>query len=199
MTGTGATDAAARRAIAPRHTAAGFTVAPRTPPSPRSPVRTRVTRIGVTGHRSIPAAVLPSVLSGMRRQLSAEGRLEALSSLAAGADQLFADIALANGVPVTAVIPGMDYEAHLGDAETRAAYRRLLGSCATRVDLPVEDTHEEAYYAAGRWIVDHSDRLVAVWDGRPARGPGGTGDVVAYARRTGVPVTVLWQPGVGRD
>jgi hypothetical protein len=158
-----------------------------------------VTRIGVTGHRSIPAALLPSVRSGMRRQLSGGGSLEALSSLAAGADQLFADVALSGGIPVTAVIPGMDHEAHLGDAAARAAYRRILECCTARIELPAEATHEEAYYAAGRWIVDHADRMVAVWDGRPARGLGGTGDVVAYARRTGVPVTVLWEPGVRRD
>ncbi|MFC8512122.1 hypothetical protein [Streptomyces sp. NPDC057257] len=155
------------------------------------------TRIGVTGHRVLPAAVLPPVREGMRKLLSGAGT-EALTSLAAGADQLFADIALDEGVPVTAVIPGMDYEAHLGDESDRASYRRLLGACRRRVDLPAEPTHEEAYYAAGQWIVDHADRLVAVWDGRPARGHGGTGDVVAYARRTGVPVTVLWQPGVRR-
>jgi len=157
------------------------------------------TRIGVTGHRSIPAAVLPSVRTGIRRLLQGDEELEALSSLAAGADQLFADIALERGIPLTAVIPGMDYEAHLGDADTRASYRRLLDSCRTRVNLPVEATHEEAYFAAGRWIVDHVDRLVAVWDGLPARGLGGTGDVVAYARRTGVAVTVLWRPGMLRS
>jgi hypothetical protein len=168
-------------------------------PGPRTRVGARVrTRIGVTGHRSIPAAVLPSVRLGIRRQLQGDGEMEALSSLAAGADQLFADLALDRGIPVTAVIPGMDYEAHLGDADTRAAYRRLLNSCRTQVNLPEEATHEEAYFAAGRWIVDHVDRLVAVWDGQPARGLGGTGDVVAYARRTGVPVTVLWRPGVLR-
>ncbi|WP_327700090.1 hypothetical protein [Streptomyces sp. NBC_00459] len=162
-------------------------------------VGTRVrTRIGVTGHRSIPAAVLPSVRTGIRLQLQGDEEMEVLSSLAAGADQLFADLALDHGIPVTAVIPGMDYEAHLGDADTRAAYRRLLDSCRTQVNLPEEATHEEAYFAAGRWIVDHADRLVAVWDGQPARGLGGTGDVVAYARRTGVPVTVLWRPGVLR-
>lgn len=162
------------------------------------PARTTVTRIGVTGHRSIPVSVLPSVRSEVRRQLSGGG-LEAVSSLAAGADQLFADAALAGGVPVTAVIPGMDYEAHLDDDAARAAYRRILGSCTHVVDLPLQPTHEEAYFAAGRWIVDHCDRLVAVWDGCPARGPGGTGDVVAYARRRGVPVTVVWPSGVQRD
>jgi len=158
-----------------------------------------VPRIGVTGHRDIPAATLPSLRSAMRAEL-ADGAAgtEALSSLAAGADQLFARVALDCAVPLTAVIPGMDYEAHLGGDEVRASYRRLLSSCAARVDLPAEPTHEDAYYAAGRWIVDHADRLVAVWDGRPARGPGGTGDVVAYARRTGVPVRVLWCPGTRR-
>lgn len=161
--------------------------------------RTGVVRIGVTGHRTIPADAEPAVRAGLSALFHGEGEHEALTSLAAGADQLFADIALAHGVPVTAVIPGMDYEAHLGDAATLAAYRRILRSCAERVQLPFEPTHEEAYFAAGRWIVDHADHLVAVWDGRPARGLGGTGDVVEYARRCGVPVTVLWEPGVLRD
>ncbi|MBA2805941.1 hypothetical protein E0500_000255 [Streptomyces sp. KM273126] len=157
-----------------------------------------MTRIGVTGHRRIPDAVLPTVRSGMRAQLRCVGPLQALSCLAAGADQLFADIALDCGVPLTAVIPGMDYEAHLDDAEARTTYRRLLKSCTERVELPYEATHEEAYYAAGRYIVDHADRLVAVWDGASARGLGGTGDVVNYARGAGVPVTVLWREGVER-
>ncbi|MER7182878.1 hypothetical protein ABT404_25975 [Streptomyces hyaluromycini] len=162
--------------------------------------RLTVTRVGVTGHRALPPSVLPLVRSALRSQFSrSDVTWEALSCLAAGADQLFADIALAHGVPVTAVIPGMDYEAHLGDEQARSTYRRILRSCANRVDLPREATHEQAYFAAGCWIVDHSDHLIAVWDGRPARGPGGTGDVVAYARRRGVPVTVLWQTGLRRD
>jgi hypothetical protein len=135
----------------------------------------------------------------MRAALRGGRGLRALSCLAAGADQLFADIALEQGVPLTAVIPGMDYETHLGGTEARTAYRRLLKDSSERVELPHEATHEEAYYAAGRYIVDHVDRLVAVWDGAPARGIGGTGDVVDYARRTGVPVTVLWAAGVLRE
>lgn len=158
-----------------------------------------VTRIGITGHREIPEAALSTVRSGIRAEL--RGRpsgTRALSSLAAGADQLFAEIALESGLQLTAVIPGMDYETHLGDDEVRAAYRRLLKCCAEREQLPYERTHEEAYHAAGRYIVDHTDRMIAVWDGAPARGLGGTADIVDYARLTGVPVTVLWSPGVRR-
>lgn len=157
-----------------------------------------VSRIGITGHRDIPDAALSAVRSGIRTELQGHPATRALSSLAAGADQLFAEIALDCGIPLTAVIPGMDYETHLGDDEARASYRRLLKCCAERVELPYERTHDEAYYAAGRYIVDHADRMVAVWDGAPARGLGGTADIVAYARRTGVPVTVLWSPGVRR-
>lgn len=158
-----------------------------------------VTRIGITGHREIPEAALSAVRSGIRAELLGRpaGTL-ALSSLAAGADQLFAEIALESGLQLTAVIPGMDYETHLGDDQVRDAYRRLLKCCAAREQLPYERTHEEAYYAAGRYIVDHTDRVIAVWDGAPSRGLGGTADIVDYARMTGVPVTVLWSPGVRR-
>ncbi|MEU9167040.1 hypothetical protein AB0D34_04440 [Streptomyces sp. NPDC048420] len=161
----------------------------------------RTTRIGVTGHRDIPEPVLERVSTGILDEFrcqAAGGPVEAFSALAAGADQLFAELALRSGVPVTAVIPGMDYVSHLGGQEARAAFHRLLRACADRVDLPVERTREDAYAAAGRWIVDHTDRLVAVWDGEPARGPGGTGDIVAYASRVGVPVNVLWRPGARR-
>ena len=34
-------------------------------------------------------------------------------------------------------------------------------------------------------MVDHSELLIAVWDGKPAAGLGGTGDVVSYARQSG--------------
>jgi len=160
-------------------------------------------RIGITGHRDIPGALLGEVRIGIRAEFRGHaGRtpvVEALSCLAAGADQMFADIALDCGVPVTAVIPGMrDYEKSLDGAEALSAYERLLKECAGRVELPFEKSDEEAYLAAGRWIVDHCDRLVAVWDGRPARGTGGTGDIVEYARLSGRPVTVVWRAGVLR-
>ncbi|MDX3134036.1 hypothetical protein PV367_30595 [Streptomyces europaeiscabiei] len=158
-----------------------------------------MTRIGITGHREIPQAALSTVRSGIRAELRGRSATtRALSSLAAGADQLFAEIALESGMRLAAVIPGMDYEAHLGDDEVRAAYRRLLKCSGERVELPRERTHEEAYYAAGRYIVDHADRMIAIWDGAPSRGLGGTADIVGYAHLTGVPVTVLWSPGVRR-
>ena len=51
---------------------------------------------------------------------------------------------------------------------------------------PDDDT--EAYMAAGRATIAHCDLLIAVWDGRPPRGRGGTAEVVHLAVAQGTPV-----------
>lgn len=52
---------------------------------------------------------------------------------------------------------------------------------------------------ASRLMIDKADSLVALWDSKPARGYGGTADIVAYAREVGTPATVVWPPGATRD
>ncbi|MFD3543659.1 hypothetical protein ACFWUQ_29740 [Streptomyces sp. NPDC058662] len=157
-------------------------------------------RIGVTGHRSIPDRLLGHVESGLRAVFgSHEGPLEAFSSLAAGADQLFAAVALEHGADLTVVIPSGDYEESFEDAGALAGYRQLRHRAAQEVRMDFPHSTDEAYYAAGTFIAGSCDRLVAVWDGLPARGHGGTAEIVAYARALGKPVTVIWREGVTRD
>jgi hypothetical protein len=48
-----------------------------------------------------------------------------------------------------------------------------------------------SYERANRAILDRSDVLIAVWDGDPARGRGGTGDVVHDALERSLPVIVI--------
>lgn len=159
-----------------------------------------VKRIGVTGHRGIPPEALAHIRAGMRAVLCGHpGSLEALSSLAVGADQLFADVALACGAELTVVIPSGDYERGFAHPDELAHYRRLKSLAAREIRLAYPTSTDEAYYAAGAYIADNCDRLLAVWDGRPARGHGGTGDIVRYARDLGKPVTVLWREGLERD
>jgi hypothetical protein len=46
-----------------------------------------------------------------------------------------------------------------------------------------------AYENVGRFVVRNSDLLIAIWDGDYAGGgPGGTGEIIRYAARVGVPV-----------
>ncbi|WP_424214506.1 hypothetical protein ACN20G_21895 [Streptomyces sp. BI20] len=156
-------------------------------------------RIGVTGHRVIPEGLLDHVRARLWAVLDGhEGPLEALSSLADGADQIFADLALARGAELTAVIPSADYAETFNGPRARARYQALLDRAGQEVRLPYPTATDAAYYAAGAYIVDGCDRLVAVWDGRPARGHGGTAEIVAYARGLGKPVTVIWGEGFER-
>ncbi|MEV0093109.1 hypothetical protein [Streptomyces sp. NPDC050738] len=156
-------------------------------------------RIGVTGHRSIPYEALPHVRDRMREVLRGNGgSMQALSSLATGADQMFADIALECGAELIAVIPSDDYELGFDTPDELDSYHRLKARASQEIWLDHAHATDEAYYAAGAYIADNCDRLLAVWDGLPARGLGGTGDIVNYALDVGKPVTVIWREGVHR-
>lgn len=151
-------------------------------------------RIGITGHRHL---VEPSAWGHVEAELSdlfgehARPGDEALSSLAAGADQLFARMALSRGLRLHAVIPCAGYEGTLAPGDEAAGYSALLAASAQVTTLDYPAPSDAAYAAAGRWLVDHCDILFAVWDGRPPRGHGGTGEIVDYARARGVPLAIV--------
>ncbi|HKQ50780.1 MAG TPA: hypothetical protein VJT74_00325 [Pyrinomonadaceae bacterium] len=109
--------------------------------------------------------------------------LTGITSLAIGADQLFAEIIAQHGGSVEVVIPFDDYEERFKEAG-KSQYWRLLHAASKIEVLQREGSDEEAYLAAGRRIVDLCDILIAVWDGKPASGLGGTADVVRYASQT---------------
>ncbi|MEU0987655.1 hypothetical protein [Streptomyces sp. NPDC005953] len=157
-------------------------------------------RIGVTGHRNIPVEAVGHVRTEILAVLHEHGGgLEALSSLAVGADQIFADLALDCGAELTVVVPSGDYADGFAAPGERAGYEALRRRATREVRLEFAHATDEAYYAAGAFIADNCDHLLAVWDGCPARGLGGTADIVHYARRLGRPVTVIWREGLVRD
>jgi hypothetical protein len=151
-----------------------------------------MTRIGITGHQSIPAQALPYIQQGIHAALAnVSAPLDGYSSLAEGADQLFANIILSLGGRLHAVIPAENYGSTF-EGRSLAQYRELLDAAVDIKVLPFDEPSEDAYAAAGLNVVDNSDVLLAVWDGRPARGRGGTADAVDYARAMHVPVHVIW-------
>jgi hypothetical protein len=50
---------------------------------------------------------------------------------------------------------------------------------------------EDSYLDCGMETVNHCDLLIAFWDGEPARGRGGTAEIVGYARDLGQPVIII--------
>lgn len=159
-----------------------------------------MTVVGCSGHRGIPGAAVGHVTAGLRRAIARLGPtgLVGVSSLAVGADQLFADALLRAGGRLHVVVPSAGYETTF-DAVELPRYRALLAAATQHETLAYPEPSDDAYLAAGHRIVDLADVLLAVWDRRPARGRGGTADVVAYAERQGVPVEVIWPDGIHRD
>jgi hypothetical protein len=94
-------------------------------------------------------------------------------------------IVLEMGIPVELVIPCSHYEEIFSTTEARDEYHRLLSGCQDVHCLPFDDCSEEAFLAAGHWIVDHSDLVILVWNGSPAACRGGTVDIASYSRLVG--------------
>lgn len=156
-------------------------------------------RIGVSGHQQIPSEAVAHVKERMTRLLSAaKDDLVGVSSLAAGADQLFVTAVLENGGRLHAIIPCQQYETTFGDKSDLERFVLLLGRADKVEVLNHCGPSEEAFLDAGHRVVENSDLLVAVWDGKPARGLGGTADTVDYARRRGTTVEVIWPEGLIR-
>ena len=138
-------------------------------------------RVGVTGHRRIDdpegvgAAVRDALARVRERFAGADGaergaRLEAVSPLAEGADRIVARAVLAEpdaALTVPLPFPADDYAADFAAPASKAEFEELLAR-ATRVEvMPPAATRDEGYERAGRWVVEHSDVLLALWDGAP--------------------------------
>jgi hypothetical protein len=124
-----------------------------------------------------------------------------VSSLAEGSDRIAAEAALAIGLPLDVVLPcaRAAYEQTFVDDSSRAEFETLLDKARARLILPLDDEPDaareaqlaHAYESAGLTMLAQADILIAVWDGEPARGRGGTGDIVDDAARQGTPVVVI--------
>jgi hypothetical protein len=158
-----------------------------------------MTRVGVTGHRDLPESTCRLVSAAIAAQLRRFESLDGISSLAEGADQIFAEQVLKAGGALTAVVPSAHYGRSFATIDGNATYRRLRALAREVIELPFGSPSDEAYLAAGHRVVGLAEVLLAVWDGTPSRGVGGTADVVAFAGERGVPTTVVWPAGSRRD
>jgi hypothetical protein len=157
-----------------------------------------VVRIAVSGHRGLPAPTQRLVDEAIRAALAEQQDVTGLSCLADGADQIFARAVLDHGGQIEAVIPATHYR-HGLPADTHEEYDRLLAQATQVHRLPFTESTAEAHMAASTFMLGHADLLWAIWDGKPARGYGGTADVVAWAHKNGLPVQVIWPDGAHRD
>ncbi|WP_236719294.1 hypothetical protein [Wenjunlia vitaminophila] len=157
-------------------------------------------RMGITGHRGLSTKTerqVRALLAEVIRDQDPNG-LVAVSCIADGPDAWFAEMILQLGGSLEVVVPAQEYRSGLPENH-HATYDALLREAVETHSTGLVESDSNAHMAGSEILVGLVDVLLAVWDGQPARGYGGTADVVAYAHETGVPVRVIWPAGATRD
>ncbi|MDT0270243.1 hypothetical protein RM844_28630 [Streptomyces sp. DSM 44915] len=159
-----------------------------------------MTTIAVTGHMDLTTETVALVRAELRALLGqyAPADLVGVSCIAAGSDSLFAEAVLDAGGQLVVVVPGRDYRERKVKPDEAELYDRLVTAAAEVHTVPIDRASREAYEAAGAELLRRADRMVAIWDGQPSNGRGGTAHTVDQARAAGVPVDVVWPDGAAR-
>ena len=142
-------------------------------------------KIGVTGHRF--TNIDDALRSGMVCAIDAirenfnQSEILLYSALAEGADQLAAEVALANTM-IDLVVPlpmqEMNYLQGFKTTEGRERFAALLKAAESVIRLPEQQSKTAAFQELGIYLASTCDCLIAVWNGVMNGKPGGTGDVV---------------------
>lgn len=138
-------------------------------------------RVGVSGHRDRDGADWDWVRAEIEAIIARVDCEAGASCLAPGADLIFAEAILALGRPLIVMKP-------IAPTDNAADHREkelALIAAASEVRRIAGASPDEAFFNAGKAVVDDSDMMIFVWDGGPSRGLGGTADIVAYARDRG--------------
>jgi hypothetical protein len=145
--------------------------------------------VGVTGHRDVADTHVDAardLVVQRLRQLAHDyphTPIVVLSPLAEGADRIVAEAALSLELEVIVPLPISleQYRQDFTTPESLAAFDSLLARARSSFVVPHASPaahRDERYAELGSFIAKTSDLLIALWDGLPARGMGGTADVV---------------------
>ena len=134
----------------------------------------------VTGHRDLPADGARMIKKRLEEEVRAaveDGYTHFMSGFAEGADLMFADIVLKfkkkyPNITLEAAVP------YAGRMKTpNPEFQRLIKLCdEVKVHSPVYQ--KSCYMQRNRYMVNNSQRVIAVYDGRAT---GGTAATVRYA------------------
>nr|WP_219905315.1 hypothetical protein [Actinopolyspora mortivallis] len=136
--------------------------------------------------------------TAIRQEIANLSEIVGISCLADGADSLFARAVLDHGGELVVIVPAAQYREGLPE-DHHSVYDALLARASEVVRLSHVESTSQAHMEASLEMLSRADRLLAVWDGKPARGFGGTADIVKAAEERELHTTVIWPQGARRD
>jgi hypothetical protein len=145
-------------------------------------------KIAITGHQNIEGNRDKSWLERVVNEKLIDHEIElGYSCLAIGADQLFTEILVKLKIPFIGIIPCLNYESTFDD-NTIDNYKNLLSKAFKVIQLEYKEPSEAAFFEASKLMVNYCDVLFAIWNDQPAKGLGGTADVVKFAKDSNKPI-----------
>jgi hypothetical protein len=156
--------------------------------------------IGVTGHRKLEneswaVEEVHRVIERIKQLIPPLKNtpivLCVLSALAEGADRLVVrEVLKADGSQLEVIFP-LEKEDYLKDfelLESKTEFEGFLSRARRIKRLHTQTSRPEIYAQVGRYVVDHCDVLIALWNGKPSAGQGGSAEIVHYARKKKCPL-----------
>jgi len=136
----------------------------------------------VTGHRDLPQKEINRVKVALRQEVEkavVDGFTCFMSGFAEGVDQYFAEIVLdiRKSTPALELVAVIPYQKRLDSLRKKKLTYEMLEACADVVVIR-EEYQPSVYSHRNRYMVEHSDRVIAVYDGREK---GGTARTIRFA------------------
>ena len=126
----------------------------------------------------MPQKEINRVKTALRREIEKavnDGFTRFMSGFAEGVDQYFAEIVLEmrKSNPVLELVAVIPYQKRLDNLREKKRTYEMLENCAEVVVIR-EEYQPSVYSHRNRYMVEHSDRVIAVYDGREKGGTAGT-------------------------
>ena len=138
----------------------------------------------VTGHRDLPQNQINYVKAALLREIEksvADGFTCFMSGVAEGVDQYFVEIVMEKQKdnPELELIAVLPYQKRLENLKEKGHTYEMLEACRDVVVIQ-EEYQPSVYSHRNRYMVEHSDRVIAVYDGREQ---GGTVRTIRFAHQ----------------
>ena len=112
--------------------------------------------------------------------------------IAQGVDLLCAELVLElrEEIPQIELVPVLPYpgQAARWPAADRRRHKDILKVCSEQIVIVSPEYDRGCFYRRNRYLVDHSDRIIGVYDGVPS---GGTHQTLEYAKQKNVEMMLM--------
>ncbi len=146
----------------------------------------RPDKLGGYGPSRMQTAVRAEIRARLIGMREVHPDLRGISGMALGGDTWAAEAFVELGIPFTAAVPFTGQEL-TWPAAAQEHYRDLLKAADRLVIVTSGGYSVEKMYVRNRWMVRHSDLLIAIWNGSA----GGTAHCVNQARLLGRTLVII--------